>query len=142
MKQSMLLLSWLIVSGWAIAQSFSGDWRGTLTRDYGHEVITDSIEFHLEQQGDKITGYSILYVEPGVYIRSLVSGSFQKANKTLRLTETKMEFTNMPDRGEEIFLDRYLLYFDKDTSVLTGKSVAYEPKAIYTRSKMLLKKKQ
>ncbi len=112
-----------------------------MTRDYGNETKTDSIEFKLEQQGEKVRGYSILYVSPGVYIKAKLEGAYQQANKTLTLTETAIDYTNMPDRGEEFFLDRYLLtYNENDVMVLTGKSISCERKSIYTRSKMMLKK--
>lgn len=122
-------------------QSITGLWTGTLTRDYGNEIKTDSIEFRLEQQGEKITGYSILFISPGVYIKAKLEGNYQPINKTLRLTETAIDHTNQPDRGDEFFLDRYLLTYDEnDMLVLTGKSISCDRKFTYTRSKMMLRK--
>lgn len=141
MKKSMLALILLINIPGAFCQSFSGDWQGTITRDYGNKTITDSIEFYLEQTGDKITGYSMLIKKDGTYIKSLLEGNFQQSNKTLKLTETKIDHTNVPNSKENVFLDRYLLYYDdKENLLLSGKSVAWQPKAIYSRSKMTLRK--
>jgi len=140
MKQ-LLFLPFLAVVIALNGQSFAGSWAGTVTRDYGKEIKTDSIEFILEQQGEKVTGYSILYVSPGVYIKAKLEGVYQQANKTLTLTETAIDYTNLPDRGEEFFLDRYLLtYNENDVLMLTGKSISCERKSIYSRSKMMVKK--
>jgi hypothetical protein len=134
---SALLFSSIFTNG----QSFSGRWKGTITRDYGNETVTDSLLLELKQEGDKVTGYSVLYVKPHEYIRSVVEGAYQQNNKTLRLTETSIEFTNIPDRGESFFLDLYLLTYDENNKeILTGKSVPCDKKAIYTRSKMVLRK--
>lgn len=123
------------------AQSFSGIWKGTVTRDFGDETVTDSLLLDLKQEGDKITGYSTLYVKPGEYIRSLIAGAYQPTNKILTLTETSVDYTNIPDRGEPVFLDRYLLIYDENNKeALTGKSIPCDKKTIYTRSKMLLRR--
>jgi hypothetical protein len=141
MKLSMLVVCVACHSFFVHAQNFSGEWKGNITRDFGNEIKTDSIELHLEQKGQKISGYSILHIKPGVFIRSLIKGEWQESNRLLRITETKIDYTNMPDRGEEIFLDRYLLYYElNDTVNLIGKSVASQPKVVYSRSKMELHK--
>ncbi|MES2648609.1 MAG: hypothetical protein V4717_17165 [Bacteroidota bacterium] len=139
--KTLLIYSLFLVYNSAIAQTFDGLWKGTITRDYGNEVVTDTIELDLQQQGTKITGYSLWYKANGIYIRSVLEGFYNDQNKTLRLTETSIDFQNIPDRGELVFLDQYLLTFDvKDKLVLTGKSVSRERKPIYSRSKMRVRK--
>lgn len=125
----------------AFTQSFTGLWKGTITRDFGDAIITDSIELNLKEKEGLITGYSILYLKPGGYIKSLLEGYYQQSNKTLRLTETSIDYTNLPGDNNEFFLDRYLLtYNEKNRLVLTGKSIPYEKTAVYSRSKIYLKK--
>jgi len=140
MKQllfSPLLLLAIVLHG----QSFNGLWRGTLTRDFGNETKTDSIEIDLMQDGDQLKGYSTLYISPGIFIRSKISGAYHASTKTLRLTETGIDYTNLPDRGEEFFLDRYLLSYDEnEKQILTGKSISCDKKTLYTRSKIAVKK--
>ena len=140
MKQ-LLVLPLLALVFVLNGQSFKGLWKGTITRDFGNETKTDSIQFELVQNGDQIEGYSTLLVSPGVIIRSKVSGSYHASTKTLRLTETGVDFNNLPNRGEDLFLDRYLLSYDEnDKEILTGKSVACDRKSIYTRSRMMIRK--
>jgi hypothetical protein len=139
--KTLLIFSLFLAYTGTNAQSFEGVWKGTLTRDYGNEVVTDTIELELQQQGTKVTGYSLWYKSNGIYIRSVLEGFYNDQNKILRLTETSVQFQNLPDRGEEVFLDQYLLTYDeKDKLVLTGKSVSRERKSMYTRSKMLVRK--
>ena len=140
MKQ-LLILPLLFFVFSLKGQSFKGHWNGTITRDFGSETKTDSIELDMVQTGDQVEGYSTLRVSPGVFIRSKISGTYHRATKTLRLTETSVDYTNMPDRGEELFLDRYLLSYDEnEKEILTGKSIAVDKRSVYTRSKMILKK--
>ena len=139
--KTLLVLASLFCASMAIAQSFTGLWKGTVTRDYGTETVTDSLLFEISQDGDKITGFSVLFVRPGEYIRSVIDGSYLQLNQTLTITETKIDYTNIPDRGETFFLDRYLLICDANNKeVLTGKCIPNHKKAIYTRSKVTLKK--
>ena len=138
-----LLLLPIIASActFACAQSFSGHWKGAITRDFGASSKTDSIDLYLEQSGSKITGFSVIYVRAGMYIKSKLEGSFQAANQMLRLTETAIEQSNIPGKNEEIFLDRYLLHWDdSEKNLLTGITLPCKPKALYSRSRMAVKK--
>src|SRR5262245_51041429 len=124
-----IFLFWISI---AIAQSsFTGLWKGTVTRDYGNETVTDSLMLELKQDGDKLSGYSILFIKPGEYIRSVIDGSYQQSSKTIAITEKRIDYTNIPDRGETFFLDRYLLSFDVNNNELNGKCIPCDKKAIY-----------
>lgn len=136
-----LLLSVPGAYGTTAAQSFTGHWKGTITRDFGNESKTDSIELQLEQTGDDVKGYSILYTSAEHFIRSAIKGSFQQSSKLLRLSETRVVLSNIPNWRQDVFLDCYLLNFDENQAdSLSGKTVPYHSKAGYTRSRMLLKK--
>lgn len=123
------------------AQSLSGKWAGTITRDYGDETKTDSILFELTQEGDKIKGYSLLLLSNSSYIKSSINGVYISATKTLRLTETDIAETNIPLKDDLFFLDRYILSVDAgDMNTMSGKSICYENKQVYTRSKMKVRR--
>ena len=123
------------------AQLFHGQWKGVLSRDYENETRRDSIVLDLEQHGNRITGFSFLHVDSIHFIKAAISGEYNATNQLLRLTETSIVELNIPDRGEEIFLDKYLLQFDeKEFNKLIGKSVPCDNKHKYARSKMMLQR--
>lgn len=123
------------------AQSFYGNWKGTLTRDYGNQTVTDSIYLQLVQEGSTITGYSVIKFKPGEFIRSRLEGSVYTGSKTIRLTEVEITNTNFTSNENDFFLDRYLLaYNDSNLLLLTGKSVPYDRRSIYSKSKVQLNK--
>jgi hypothetical protein len=139
--KSLLCVVLNIYASYVSAQSFTGNWKGTITRDFGNDVKVDSIEINLINEGDNITGYSTLFTDGGRFIRSALKGSFQQTLNILRLHETKVIMSNVPNWQQAVFLDCYLLEYNQNqTDSLFGKTVPYHTKAGYTRSKMLLKK--
>jgi hypothetical protein len=76
------------------------------------------------------------------YIKAVITGEYPGSNQILRLTETSIIEKNIPDRGEEIFLDRYLLNFgENEANELTGKSVPCDNRQKYARSKIIVRRK-
>jgi hypothetical protein len=123
-------------------QSLSGWWTGAITRDFSNQTRTDSISFYLEQQGNKISGYSLLHVDSIHFIKAGITGVYISSNKMLRLTETSVLEMNIPGRGDEIFLDNYLFNFDeREINELTGKSITRDSRQQYARSKIILRRK-
>jgi hypothetical protein len=122
-------------------QTFTGWWTGAITRDFDKETKTENISFYLEQKGNKITGYSLLHVDSIHFIKAGIAGDYNASNQILRLTETSVVEKNIPDRGEEIFLDRYVLNISEmGMNELTGKSIPCDNKQKYSRSKIILRR--
>ena len=140
MKYYLLIL---LQIGWVFlhAQSFNGHWKGVILRDFENETRRDSITLELEQNGNKITGFSFLQVDSIHFIKAAITGEYNASIQLLRLTETSVVELNIPDRGEEIFLDRYLLNIGEvERNELSGKSVPCDNKHKYARSKMMLQR--
>ena len=124
-----------------MAQNFQGTWKGSITRDYGDEIKTDSIHFNLQQEGFLLKGYSLVYVDSVHYIRAAVSGDYNASTKIIRLIETSILENNIPRRGEEITLDKYVISYDPlEPDLLYGKSISRDVKQGYARSVMNLKR--
>ena len=117
------------------AQPFNGLWTGVISRDINNVNRTDSIRLQLEQDGNSITGFSLLKVDSIHFIKAAIKGEYVPSNQVLRLTEISVMEMNIPDRDEEIILDRYLLNYDgQKRNELSGKCIPGDNRQHYGRS--------
>ena len=141
MRTSFCLL-FLVLCLFAGAQNYTGTWKGTITRDYGTEKVTDSITFDLKQEGSQVKGFSFFSTRPVYYIHCSVKGNLQaqEGGTILTLSETKILRTNYPERST-LAMDKYMLNADPaNPAILTGTSISTGKKVPYTHCKIVLHK--
>jgi len=125
MKRILLLVTVLFISSAGITQSLNGQWKGAFDSN-GDIVVsgdnTTQYVLELNIDGKKITGYSYSYFNNKQFfvICSLV-GTFNKANKTMDVMETKrIKGATPPDWSD--CLQEHLLSYKRQggAEVLTG----------------------
>ena len=110
------------------AQDFTGQWKGefidktTSFTGWGGDRCEYVLE--LEGRGTKVTGYSYTYFSDGgkkYYTICKLSGTINKASKSIEVKETERTKTNVPVTIRNCFQIHRLTYFQKaDEQLLEG----------------------
>lgn len=128
MKRILHLLITILFSTTGFAQNFTGQWKGefidksTSFTGWGGDRCEYVLE--LEGRGTKVTGYSYTYFSDGgkkYYTICKLSGTINKASKSIEVKETERTKTNVPVTIRNCFQIHRLTYFQKgDEQSLEG----------------------
>jgi outer membrane protein OmpA-like peptidoglycan-associated protein len=95
------MFAWLLVGGWlaampAQAQTVGGVWKGKLTQAPGGLLLIYNFEMHLQQDGAKVSGYSVVASpqDPTIRAKIILNGTFQ--NNQLVFQEERIDFQRTP----------------------------------------------
>jgi len=121
MKKIVPLILFVFVSTSLAAQDFTGQWKGefidksTSFTGWGGDRCEYVLE--LECNGTKVTGYSYTYFSDAgkrYYTICKLSGTIDKASKSIEVRETERTKTNVPVTIRNCFQIHKLTYFKKD----------------------------
>lgn len=128
MKKIVPFILFAFISTKIIAQDFTGQWKGefidksTSFTGWGGDRCEYVLE--LEGRGTKVTGYSYTYFSDGgkkYYTICKLSGTINKASKSIEVNETERTKTNVPVTIRNCFQIHRLTYFQKgDEQSLEG----------------------
>jgi hypothetical protein len=128
MKKIVPLILFALISISLQAQDFTGQWKGefidksTSFTGWGGDRCTYVLE--LECSGTQVTGYSYTYFSDGgkrYYTICKLSGTINKASKSVEVKETERTKTNVPVTIRNCFQIHRLTYFQKaDEQSLEG----------------------
>jgi len=121
MKKIVPFILFVFISASLSAQNFTGQWKGefidksTSFTGWGGDRCEYVLE--LECSGTKVTGYSYTYFNDGgkrYYTICKLSGTIDKASKSIEVKETERTKTNVPVTIRNCFQIHRLTYFKKD----------------------------
>lgn len=128
MKKILPLFLLIFISSLLYAQDFTGQWKGAFTdkstsyAGWGGDKCEYVLE--LECSGTKVSGYSYTYFSDGgkrYYTICKLSGTINKASKSIEVKEIKRTKTNVPVTIRNCFQIHRLSYFKKgDDQTLEG----------------------
>ena len=120
MKRIVPLILFVFISALVSAQNFTGQWKGefidksTSFTGWGGDRCEYVLE--LESNGNKVSGYSYTYFSDGgkrYYTICKLSGTINKASKSIEVKETERTKTNVPVTIRNCFQIHRLTYFQK-----------------------------
>ena len=120
MKRIVPLILFVFSSTLVSAQNFTGQWKGefidksTSFTGWGGDKCEYVLE--LESIGNKVSGYSYTYFSDGgkrYYTICKLSGTINKASKSIEVKETERTKTNVPVTIRNCFQIHRLTYFQK-----------------------------
>ena len=120
MKRIVPLILFVFISTLVSAQNFTGQWKGefidksTSFTGWGGDRCEYVLE--LESNGNKVSGYSYTYFSDGgkrYYTICKLSGTINKASKSIEVKETERTKTNVPVTIRNCFQIHRLTYFQK-----------------------------
>lgn len=120
MKKIVPLVICFFISSILAAQNFTGQWKGefvdksTALTGWGGDRCEYVLE--LESNGTKVTGYSYTYFSDAgkrYYTICKVTGTINKASKSVEIRETARTKTNVPITIRNCFQVHRLTYFKK-----------------------------
>lgn len=120
MKKILPVLILLFITHFLFAQNFTGQWKGefidksTSFSGWGGDKCEYVLE--LESSGTKVTGYSYTYFSEGgkrYYTICKLTGTINKASKSIEIKETERTKTNVPVNIRNCFQVHRLTYFKK-----------------------------
>ncbi len=120
MKRIVPLILFVFIGSLVSAQNFTGQWKGefvdksTSFTGWGGDRCEYVLE--LESSGNKVSGYSYTYFSEGgkrFYTICKLSGTINKASKSIEVKETERTKTNVPVTIRNCFQIHRLTYFQK-----------------------------